>query len=165
VKPARVAVAKNQPAAAELGAQPEVAPAAAQLPLPEAPREAVPKVGLHSHRARGFFVNPDGAMYGQVNSIESGTLLLRPVPDALVTLVQNRRVIGQARTGRNGTFQISGVTPWAVYSIFISGRDSIACISGVARPVDHPDFPHHFRALGLVRRPKPHVIFSPADPY
>jgi len=91
-------------------------------------------------RARGLYIRPDGTLVGRVNSIDRNTLLLVPVPNALVSFVQDRKVIGQAVTDTRGMFSVKGLTPWGVYSVLVAAKDHVSTFATVARPFDHdPD--------------------------
>jgi len=64
-------------------------------------------------------------------------MTLLPVPNALVSFVQDRKVIGQAVTNTRGMFAIKGLTPWGVYSVIVASKDYVATLATVARPYDH----------------------------
>jgi hypothetical protein len=74
-------------------------------------------------------VQPDGSLLGHVSTIDPNTLLLRPVPDATVTLIQNGRVTAEARTGADGRFVVRRITPRAVYSVFAASPRYFATFS------------------------------------
>ncbi|MBC8871770.1 MAG: carboxypeptidase regulatory-like domain-containing protein [Planctomycetes bacterium] len=88
-------------------------------------------------RTRGLYIRPDGTLVGRVNSIDRNTLLLVPVPNALVSLVQDRKVIGQAVTDTRGMFSVKGLTAWGVYSVIVASKDYVCTFATVARPFDH----------------------------
>ena len=90
-------------------------------------------------RARGLYMRPDGTLVGRVNYIDRSTLTLMPVPNALVSFIQERKVIGQAVTDTHGMFAVKGLTPWAVYSVITASKDYVCTFATVARPFDHDE--------------------------
>ncbi len=90
-------------------------------------------------RARGLYMRPDGTLVGRVNYIDRSTLTLMPVPNALVSFIQERKVAGQAVTDTRGMFAVKGLTPWAVYSVITASKDHVCTFATVARPYDHDD--------------------------
>jgi hypothetical protein len=72
-----------------------------------------------------------------VNYIDRNTLNLVPIPNTLVSFLQDRRVVGQAVTDTRGMFAVRGLTPWAVYSVTAASRNYVCMFSTVIRPCDH----------------------------
>lgn len=107
---------------------------------PDAPVGPIVRPGPRDEdvrHARGLYMRPDGTLVGRVNYIDRNTLLLVPVPNALISFVQERKVIGQAVTDTHGMFAVKGLTPWAVYSVIAASKDYVCMFATVARPYDH----------------------------
>lgn len=105
----------------------------AERAVPSSPRDT------DVRRARGLYMRPDGTLVGRVNYIDRSTLTLMPVPNALVSFIQERKVAGQAVTDTRGMFAVKGLTPWAVYSVITASKDHVCTFATVARPYDHDD--------------------------
>lgn len=101
--------------------------------VPQGPRDE------DVRRARGLYVRPDGTLVGRVNYVDRSSLALMPVPNALVSFIQERKVIGQAVTDTRGMFAVKGLTPWAVYSVIAASKDYVCTFATVARPHDHDE--------------------------
>jgi hypothetical protein len=80
-------------------------------------------------QARGVRMDQDGFAYGYVDFVDSHSLDQLPVSGAVVTFVQQGRVIAQAKTGADGRFSVQGLSPLAVYSMFVRS-DRWVCIQG-----------------------------------
>jgi hypothetical protein len=96
-------------------------------------------------------MRPDGTVVGRVNYIDRNTLNLVPIPNALVSFLQDRRVVGQAVTDTRGMFAVKGLTPWAVYSVIAASRDYVCMFSTVIRSYDH-DGDHWHREQAVPKR-------------
>ncbi len=136
------------PAAAEPATAPPTevqAPAARAVPsVTDSVRRSVlmpPANGsdlrANPRRTRGLYIRPDGNTVGRVNYIDRSTLLLVPVPNAMVSFLQDRKIVAQGLTDANGMFAVSGLTPWAVYSVTAASQDWVCMFSTVIRPYDH----------------------------
>lgn len=125
----QLAAQDQNPAANAPGA--EARPA---LPAPAPAPEALGDKAL-GDKARGLALRPDGTCVGQVSFIDPSTLTLIPVPNAIVTFLQDRRVVAQQRTGVTGQFAVKGLTPSAIYSMFVTNADWFCAISIVTVPV------------------------------
>jgi hypothetical protein len=87
--------------------------------------------------ARGFRMRLDGMTEGRVGTVDPSTLDLVPLPNAIISFMQNRRFIAQGRSNAEGRFAVRGLTPWAVYSVYVS---TSAYVGVTAAPV-YPDAP------------------------
>src|SRR5690349_12201615 len=84
--------------------------------------------------ARGFVMRLDGMVVGRVATVDPSTFNLVPLRGAMITFVQNKRVIAQGRSADDGTFAIPGLTPWALYSVIVRSSDSVAAFAVPVRP-------------------------------
>ena len=143
------------PAKSDAGPSPELAAPAVsgELPAPTVSPPAVERAAtgtnadstaareLRSHRARGLYIRPDGNTIGRVSSIEHNTLRLMPVRGALVSFLQDSRIVAQGVTDEQGMFAVQGLTPWGVYSVTTSSQDFVCMFATVIRPVNLPQAP------------------------
>ncbi len=147
---AETALAADQPVpdqAVERSVLPEPAIDAPVLAPP--PAEATPpSVGssvqprarvadLEPARGLYFHTRPDGTTVGRVKAIDRSTLLLEPVVGALVSFLQDRKIVAQGLTDEHGTFAVRGLTPWGVYSITMSASDSVCMFAVVVLPPEN----------------------------
>jgi hypothetical protein len=109
-------------------------PPPAELP----PAAAKAKSDLPVRMARGLRMRADGTVVGQVGYIDQNTLTMQPVPDTVVTFIQNRVVIAQQKTGPNGEFEVKGLTPSALYSVFVNHSNWFAITATVTLPHQAP---------------------------
>lgn len=128
---AQQAVPLGEPGAAPSILQP------AQPVVPEAQAPMPEPVPVEDPEAKGLKLDEDGKLRASVTTIEPGTLRLLPLPNAVVSFVQNRQVIAQARTDVNGDFVMEGLTPWAVYSVIVKGSSKLLIFGTVVYPFDY----------------------------
>jgi uncharacterized membrane protein YgcG len=102
---------------------------------PAAPAQRQPKTT--GKRARALRLQKDGSVIGTVTTIDPVSLELVPVPDAIVTFMQNTKVVAQAKSTTDGRFSASGLTPHAVYSLLIRSPRWI-CAVGIFTEPDEP---------------------------
>ncbi len=100
---------------------------------PAAP-PVIPPAVTPDPQARGLDLNEDGTLTAKVDFIEAGTLKLRPIPNATVSFVQNRKVAAQARTDKDGSLTVEGLKAWGVYSVFVNHPDWFAAFAIYVRP-------------------------------
>jgi hypothetical protein len=66
---------------------------------------------------------------GTVNFVDPYTLNLEPVPDAVVTFMQNMLIVAQTKTGSDGRFAVKGLTEHAAVSVFVRSKEWV-CMFG-----------------------------------
>jgi hypothetical protein len=81
-------------------------------------------------------MDKSGFVHGYVDYIDPHSLDQIPVPDALVTFMQNRRIVAQAKSGRHGFFSVKGLTPYATYSLFVRSPQWVCVFGTYVLPVD-----------------------------
>lgn len=117
-----------------------VAPAPAGPAVVQAP-DAVPPSVLQAAptpdpQASGLELNLDGSLTARAAFINPTTLRLEPVVGATVTFIQNRQVVVQGRSGPSGEITVQGLSPWAVYSVFVHDPRWFAAFSTYTRPAE-----------------------------
>jgi hypothetical protein len=80
-------------------------------------------------RARSLRLDEDGFIVGYVNYVDPYTLDLEPVPDAVVTFMQNLEVIVQTKTGSDGRFAVKGLIAHTAVSVFVRSPEWV-CMFG-----------------------------------
>jgi len=130
---AGLAVFANRAVAQEAADQPAPAGDASVLQLPDQ-AAAIAQEPTPDPKARGLELNADGTLTGQVTNIDPATLKLVPLHDVTVSFVQNRQIVAQARTDRNGNFTVRGLSPWNVYSVIVQSPEAFAAFSTYIRP-------------------------------
>jgi hypothetical protein len=80
-------------------------------------------------RGQALRLDPEGFVVGTVSYVDPYTLNLEPVPDAVVTFMQNMLVVAQTKTGSDGRFAVKGLTEHAAVSVFVRSREWV-CMFG-----------------------------------
>jgi len=120
---------------------PTVSPPPVEPAASPANADSIAARELRSQEARGLYIRPDGNTIGRVSSIERNTLRLMPVRGALVSFLQDSRIVAQGVTDEQGMFAVQGLTPWGVYSITTSSQNFVCMFATVIRPLNHPQAP------------------------
>lgn len=148
---------------APLEAEPEAAPSEAPVPrIPGAVRRQ------SESRARGIRLDEDGFAVGYINKIDPHSLDLLPVPDAVVTFIQHGRIVAQAKSGADGRVTVKGLTPQAVYSVFVFSDQHGVCIVSTYVMPHEPDLqaqdspPSRFVFASLLDSRSPSASGDPA---
>jgi hypothetical protein len=111
------------PAEGDATATPQVAEEDQQLPEPDLGPSRVT-----SYRGRALQMDSDGFVVGRVSDLDPYTLNLEPVPEAVVTFMQNMAIVTQAKTGSDGRFAVKGLSAHATYSVFVSSPEWVAVL-------------------------------------
>lgn len=89
--------------------------------------------------ARGLRLNDNGLVVGYVAQIEPNSLNLIPVPNAIVSFVQNMKVVAQAKTNVEGRFAVDDLSPLATYSMFVNSGSFVAAFGTCVLPPEEDD--------------------------
>jgi hypothetical protein len=119
---------------------PVLSPPPVEAILPSAGASVQPQArGGQLQPARGLYIHirPDGTTVGRVKAIDRSTLLLKPVVGALVSFLQDRKIVAQGLSDEHGTFAVRGLTPWGVYSVTMSASDSVCMFAVVVLPPEN----------------------------
>jgi hypothetical protein len=131
-----VAVAPNPaPAAPAPAAAPEIVESSQNAEITEesasdAPVGAFQAPKPSQSRARAIRMDKDGFSYGFIDFIDPHSLDQLPVAGVVITFMQNRQIVAQAKSAEDGSFAVQGLSPYAVYSMFVSS-DHWICIQGI----------------------------------
>jgi hypothetical protein len=112
------------------GAMPTLAQ---QVPVPVPPRSRDAAASVNIQRSQTVYLHVDGNVVGRV-SLLAPTGVARQTR-AVVSLVQNGRVIVSSRSDERGNFQIGGGLP-GVYSLIAVGQDGAAIFGVQVLPYD-----------------------------
>lgn len=111
-----------------------------------APIDSAPAVGRAidnnlDSRGRAVRIDKDGFVYGYVHYIDPHSLEQVPVSGAIVTFMQDCVITAQAKSGADGRFAVKGLSPYAVYSMFVRSELWVCMMGTYVLPEDSGEAP------------------------